>query len=425
MTSLLIDPASSRSELLQRYLQVRSKTEALCEPLEREDMAIQTMPDVSPTKWHLAHTSWFFETLVLLRGDFGYSVFDPCYAELFNSYYRSLGAPYPRDRRGLLSRPTVPEVIEYRRYVDDAVTRLLENGSVDALQRVAATLRLGLHHEQQHQELLLMDVKHVLCENPLRPSYRSAPHRSIDRASPMAWRAFQGGSSPIGSSTDEFTFDNERPQHEVVLAPFELASRLVTCGEYCDFIEDGGYQRPELWLADGWDTMRREGWRAPLYWDARDHEWTLTTLGGQRELDRAEPVCHVSYYEADAYATWAGLRLPTEFEWEHVARNQPVNGNFLESEALHPTPARPSLDGASVSQLFSDVWEWTSSPYSAYPGYEPFVGELGEYNGKFMINQLVLRGGSCVTPQEHTRATYRNFYYPGQRWMFSGIRLAR
>ncbi len=425
MSPALLEAPADREALLRDYRSVRRTTEALCEPLEREDMVVQTMPDVSPTKWHLAHTTWFFEALVLERSGAPYEVFDDRYAALFNSYYRSLGDPYPRAERGLLSRPTVDEILAYRRHVDGAVEALLSGGPDEASARVAPTLVLGLQHEQQHQELLLMDAKHVLARNPLRPAYRRAEHRRGDAAPPLAWHAFDGGEVEIGFEGAGFAYDNERPRHTVRIEPFELASRPVTAGEFLAFIEDGGYERPELWLADGWDLARREGWRAPLYWERDADRWRVMTLGGLREVDPAEPVCHVSYYEAEAYATWAGARLPSEQEWEHAAGDLEVRGNFLETGALHPRPeAGEGADGAPA-QLFGDVWEWTAGPYVPYPGYRPFEGELAEYNGKFMVNQFVLRGGSCVTPRGHVRPTYRNFYYPGQRWMFAGFRLAR
>jgi len=423
--------APAREELLRAYDQVRSTTEALCEPLEPEDMVVQTMPDVSPTKWHLAHVTWFFETLALSRSGAAYAPFDERYPALFNSYYRSLGDPYPRERRGLLSRPTVADVYAYRRHVDAAMTALLEEGPDEAVEKVTPVVTVGLHHEQQHQELLLMDVKHVLGQNPLRPAYRpriDRPDGTQEPSAPLEWRRFEGGRVEVGSAAEGFTFDNERPRHAVLLEPFELASRPVTAGEYRDFMADGGYQRPELWLADGWDLVQLEGWRAPLYWEAGGSDWRVMTLGGLRDVDPGEPVCHVSYFEADAYATWAGCRLPTEFEWEHAAEGQAVTGTLLGSGAYHPRAlraGRAAPPGEPLAQLFGDVWEWTTSPYAPYPGYAPFEGALGEYNGKFMVSQIVLRGGCCVTPQRHLRRTYRNFYYPHQRWMFSGLRLAR
>ena len=448
------------NELLRSYESVRATTDALSAPLEPEDMVVQSMPDVSPTKWHLAHVTWFFETLVLARSGSPYSVHHEGYHELFNSYYESLGDPYPRDRRGLLSRPTVKEVRAYRRHVDAAMGELLEASSDESLDELAPTITIGMHHEQQHQELLLMDIKNVLAQNPLRPAYKKEARRAAQGApsdlltprgpaapkvlghptrpsgsvAPVEWRAFAGGVIELGAGTpgashvptgEHFTYDNERPRHRVLLQPFELASRPVTAGEYVAFMEDGGYERPELWLADGWDRVQRDGWRAPLYWQEDGGGWNVMTLGGLAPLDPDEPVCHVSYYEAEAYARWAGCRLPTEGEWEHAARSAAVPGTLLESGACHPRPLREAPADGALAQMFGDVWEWTSSSYAPYPDYEPFRGELGEYNGKFMINQMVLRGGCCVTPRSHLRSTYRNFYYPHQRWMFAGIRLAR
>jgi ergothioneine biosynthesis protein EgtB len=424
--------APEREDLLRAYASVRSTTEALCAPLETEDMVVQTMPDVSPTKWHLGHVTWFFETLVLQRSGTEYTSFDERLPALFNSYYNSLGSQYPRARRGLLSRPTVSEVRAYRQHVDEAMTELLEEGPEEAIEQTASVVTVGLHHEQQHQELLLMDIKHVLAQNPLQPAYRST-ERVPSTTLPMKWRSVAGGLVDVGAeaaAANEFTFDNERPRHTVWMAPFELASRPVTAGEYRAFMADGGYERPELWLSDGWTRAQDEGWRAPLYWEKDGHGWRMMTLGGLREIDPGEPVCHVSYYEAEAFARWAGCRLPTEGEWEHAAdehrgNRRAASGTFLESGAFHPRPLRRSQEEETFDQFLGDVWEWTSSPYASYPGYQSFEGDLGEYNGKFMVNQLVLRGGCCVTPEGHVRSTYRNFYYPHQRWMFAGFRLAR
>ena len=416
---------AERETLLHDFSRVRKTTTSLCEPLEPEDMVVQTMPDVSPTKWHLAHVTWFFEAFVLGDSAPEYAKFDDRYHGLFNSYYQSLGDPFPRHERGLLSRPTVSDVRAYRCHVDAGVASLLEEASDEVFDRVAPVVEVGLHHEQQHQELLMMDIKHVLANNPLRPAYQDPGSVSPVLPTELAWRRFDGGEIQVGTQTDGFAFDNESPRHPVLLAPFELATRLVTAGEYEAFIADGGYERPELWLADGWSIVGREGWRAPLYWEHDGEGWKVMTLGGLRPIDPAEPVCHISFYEADAFATWAGARLPTEFEWEYASEFHELSGTFLESTDFHPQPLEPSPADAAVSQLFGDVWEWTSSPYCPYPGYEPFDGSLGEYNGKFMINQMVLRGGCCVTPQSHMRRSYRNFYYPHQRWMFSGLRLAR
>ena len=423
--SPVLEATLDRRALLDRLHHVRAVTEELCTPLTAEDMGVQSMPDVSPTKWHLAHTTWFFETLVLERFREGHRPFDPAFAQLFNSYYESLGRPFPRSRRGMLSRPGLERVLDYRRHVDGILGELVEEAAPELFEDLAPLVELGLHHEQQHQELLLMDIKHVLAQNPLRPTYRAARRPASESPGELGWTAFAGGEVEVGHEGAGFAFDNEGPRHRLLLAPYELANRLVTAGEYQAFVEDGGYRRAELWLSDGWDRVQREGWRAPLYWEEDGDGWSHMTLGGHRAVEPAEPVAHLSFYEAEAYATWVGCRLPTEFEWEHACRDRDVSGNLLESGALHPAPARPALDGRAPAQVFGDLWEWTASAYGAYPGYQPFAGELGEYNGKFMVNQLVLRGGSCLTPQGHLRPTYRNFFYPDQRWMFSGLRLAR
>ncbi len=414
-----------RERLMSDYSDLRATTMALCDPLEPEDMVVQTMPDVSPTKWHLAHVTWFFETFVLDRSGRPYAPFNPGYHQLFNSYYQSQGKPFPRAERGFLSRPTVDDVRAYREHVDSAMLELISDSSDAVIERVASVVEVGLHHEQQHQELMLMDVKHVLAKNPLRPAYQSKPSLVNTSVPSMQWCSSTGDAVRIGNKTAEFSFDNEGPEHEVLVHPFELASRLVTVGEYLSFMAEGGYERPELWLADGWELVQRENWRSPLYWEESEDGWRVMTLTGLRPVDPGEPVCHVSYYEADAFATWAGLRLPTEFEWEYAAKGRSIAGTFLESETFHPQSIGHLGEAAEPAQLFGDVWEWTSSAYAPYPGYRPFAGNLGEYNGKFMANQMVLRGGSCVSPKSHLRETYRNFYYPQQRWMFAGIRLAR
>ncbi len=404
------------------YRTVRDATERLCEPLSREDYVVQSMPDVSPTKWHLAHVSWFFETFVLKPHATGYRPARPEFEYLFNSYYNAVGEQYPRPRRGLLTRPTVDEVYEYRAAVDAAMLALLEEDDHD----LATLVELGLNHEQQHQELILMDIKHVLSCNPLHPAYRPAPEARSLAAPGLEWIERDESVRWIGHQGDGFAYDNESPRHRVLVPAFRIASRPVTNGEFLEFIRDGGYRTPTLWLADGWSTVEREEWQAPLYWIRRDGAWHEFTLGGLRALDPAAPVCHVSYFEADAYATWAGARLPTEAEWETVAREQPVEGNFLEQDALGPRAAPADAGGAAAPvQLFGDVWEWTRSPYQPYPGYRANPGALGEYNGKFMCNQQVLRGGSFASPASHLRATYRNFFYPHCRWQFAGLRLAR
>lgn len=408
-------------EMVFQYRAVRERTEAICEPLAVEDYGIQTMPDVSPPKWHLAHVSWFFETFLLIPFHTDYRPFHPQFDYLFNSYYETHGQPFPRPQRGLLSRPTVAEVYRYRAHVDQAMEALLHT-SVDH-EEIQNRLILGLHHEQQHQELLLTDIKHILAFNPLRPAYReTASQAAHDHDTPLRWFKFSGGVKAIGHDGNGFSFDNETPRHNVYLEDYSLASRLVTNEEYLEFMAAGGYAHPEYWLSDGWRTVCTQGWQAPLYWERQDGDWWHMTLAGYKAVVPAEPVCHVSFYEADAYARWAGKRLPTEAEWETASVQHPLNGNFYESSLLRPAPAAFAQQG--LAQLFGDVWEWTQSPYRPYPGYRPLAGSLGEYNGKFMCSQMVLRGGSCATPATHIRATYRNFFYPGDRWQFSGIRLA-
>jgi ergothioneine biosynthesis protein EgtB len=423
---------TEQARLAERYQEVRRVTEALCKPLETEDYVVQSMPDASPAKWHLAHTSWFFETLVLKpeAAGRGPSIGPAQYAYLFNSYYNALGERIARSERGLLSRPTVAEVYRYRAAVDEAVLEFLERAPADDLARAAPTLILGLHHEQQHQELILTDLKHLFSRNPLRPAYVVQEATAGAEPGPLGWVAFPAGLRQIGheGAVAGFAFDNELPRHKVYLEGFRLADRLITNGEYLSFIEDDGYTRPEFWLSDGWNTCTANRWTAPLYWEREATGWRIMTLAGLRDLDPSEPVCHVSYYEADAYSRWAGARLPTEAEWEVAAAVVPCVGTFLEREQYHPAPL--SLSATSQSgdpgprQLFGDVWEWTQSAYAPYPGYRPLPGALGEYNGKFMCSQLVLRGGSCATPGSHIRPTYRNFFPPDARWQFSGIRLA-
>ncbi|MDX1648879.1 MAG: ergothioneine biosynthesis protein EgtB [Myxococcota bacterium] len=416
--------SEAEADLTARFRSVRAATEALAAPLSPEDCTAQSMPDASPVKWHLAHTSWFFETFVLEPADPDWRTPDPAYRVLFNSYYHSVGRQYFRPDRGLVTRPGLAEVQRYRARVDEAVLRLLERGALD--RRLQGVVELGLHHEQQHQELVLTDVKHLLAHNPMHPAYREVPPEPRRPVPPLGWHAVEGGLREIGFAGPGFAFDNEGPRHRVWLEPFELAGRLVTVAEYLAFMEDGGYARPELWLSDGWAVVQERGWDAPLYWRGDDAEgWQAQTLAGLRALHPDEPVCHVSHYEADAYATWAGARLPTEAEWEVVAAELPVKGNFVENERFHPAPLGPADAALGPAQLFGDVWEWTASAYAPYPGFRPPAGALGEYNGKFMANQMVLRGGSCATPNGHVRATYRNFFYPDARWQFSGIRLAR
>jgi ergothioneine biosynthesis protein EgtB len=415
------DRAPHRS-LAERYREVRQTTDSLAEPLSPEDCTVQSMRDASPVKWHLAHTTWFFETFVLERGIADYRPYHPQFRVLFNSYYNEVGAQHPRPERGLLSRPTLDEIRAYRAEIDRRVAEFLARSAVEPL---ADTIELGLHHEQQHQELILTDVKHMLSLNPLNPAYRDLPVAPVRETAPLRWCYHPGGIAWIGHGGGSFCFDNERPRHRELVDAFALGSRPVTNGEYLEFIEDGGYARPELWLSDGWDAVRVGGWQAPLYWQGeRRGPWRVMTLSGLRDLRADEPVCHVSVYEADAFARWYGARLPSEAEWEITAGKVAPDGNFLEDGWFHPT-ARESEPTGAPAQLFGDVWEWTQSPYAPYPGYRPPPGALGEYNAKFMCNQFVLRGGSCATPRSHIRLTYRNFFPPQVRWQFSGIRLAR
>ena len=500
---------NGHSALLVRYREIRAVTERLAGALSAEDCAVQSMPDASPIKWHLAHTSWFFETFVLAPALGGYRPFRPEYRVMFNSYYNLVGDQHPRPDRGLLTRPPLEEILAYREHVDRRMEQV-RAGDGGVRPAIRSAIELGLQHEQQHQELILTDLKHLFAQNPLRPAYSSgllrgdgAATRPLQRAGgrrpgpgsmpelgpegrrratadlnhgagprtgrstrawtaknpPLEWRRFEEGVRGIGCGAAGFAFDNERPRHHALVGGFEIASRPVTNGEFLAFVEDRGYEKAALWLSDGWDAVRARGWAAPLYWERSDGEWSEFTLGGLRRLDPEAPVGHVSYYEADAFARWAGARLPTEEEWETAAEGCPLEGNFLESGLLRPAPAAPaaetsgtaramttrseprtgrrseriaisrridSSDGAAdLRQMFGDVWEWTGSAYRPYPGYRPPEGALGEYNGKFMCNQLVLRGGSCATPRSHIRPTYRNFFPPHARWQFSGLRLAR
>jgi ergothioneine biosynthesis protein EgtB len=416
---------ADRTALQAQLHQVRRESEVLTANLTPEDQSIQSMPDVSPTKWHLAHTTWFFETFVLNRFDPDYRAFDPAFAYLFNSYYEAAGPRHPRPERGLLSRPGVATVAAYRAHVDAALSRLVERVSADAWRAAAPLVELGAHHEQQHQELILMDIKHVFSVNPLLPAYQPPPPAPQTERSAAGRIEFAAGLVEIGHPGSGFAFDNETPRHRVWLDQFALATDPVSCADYCAFIEDGGYRRPELWLSDGWATVCREGWSGPLYWSRDAGQWVIFTLAGRRPLDPAEPVCHVSFYEADAFARWSGKRLPTEAEWEVAAAGLPLAGNFADARQLHPRPAeRAAVRGVRLRQMFGDVWEWTQSPYVAYPRFRPAEGAIGEYNGKFMSGQMVLRGGAAVTPKGHVRATYRNFFPPTARWAFSGLRLA-
>lgn len=428
--------ATALPALAQRFAQVRRQSERLIAPLSAEDCQLQSMPDASPAKWHLAHVTWFFETFVLEKFEAPFKPFDAGFRVLFNSYYNGVGDQYPRARRGLISRPSLQEVLAYRAQVNERVLALLAAPQLRDEEELDALITLGLQHEQQHQELLLTDIQHALSFNPQRPAYASGwPLRGI-HPQPLRWLHHEGGLVQHGfdaARDGPFAFDNETPRHPVYVAPFELASRLVTNGEMMDFIADGGYRRPELWLSMGWDWVAAGQRALPLYWENEAGRYRHFTLQGLVEVDSLTPVCHLSYFEADALARWAGARLPTEFEWELAARALPAasspsasstSGNFVETAAYHPLPQRESSH-AAPAQMLGDVWEWTQSSYSAYPGYRPWEGATGEYNGKFMCNQFVLRGGSCATPQSHIRASYRNFFPPEAQWQFSGMRLAR
>jgi ergothioneine biosynthesis protein EgtB len=413
------EPPPARAALLRaRYAALRRATRDLAAPLSPEDAMVQSMPDASPAKWHLAHTTWFFETFVLARTERAHRPFDPAYGYLFNSYYEAVGPRQPRPERGLLSRPPLGDVLRYRADVDarmgEALSRALPPDVLDVIE-------LGIAHEEQHQELLLTDVKHAFAANPLRPAY-GAPPPSRGDAPELGWLERDGGEVAIGAPATGFAFDNERPRHRALVVPYLLATRPATCGEWLAFMQDGGYARPELWMSDGWAAVQRHGWEAPLYWIRDGAGWLQFTLGGVRPVDAAEPVAHVSWFEADAYARWAGARLPTEVEWEAAAQVAAPDGTFAEDHRWHPAAA---ARGAGLRQLLGDVWEWTASAYTPYPGFRPTAGALGEYNGKFMVSQLVLRGGSCATPRGHIRPSYRNFFYPDARWQFSGVRLAR
>jgi ergothioneine biosynthesis protein EgtB len=419
----------ARAELRTQYGRVRDLTEALAAPLRPEDQVIQSMADVSPTKWHRGHTTWFFETFLLQPRLPGYDLYDADFGYLFNSYYEAVGPRHPRAQRGLIARPGVEEVARYRAHVDDAMQKLIDGCDADAWPELAELTVLGLHHEQQHQELLLMDIKHVLSNHNCDAAYVDSPIAAIAPARPLRMLALAGGLVEAGHPAvpHRFAFDNERPRHKVYLEPFAIGDRLVTAGEWLAFIDDGGYRKPELWLSDGWYAVQEHGWSAPLYWRAGDDGWSVFSLNGRRPVDPAEPVVHVSHYEADAFARWWGGRLPTEFEWEHaVATLGPADLDtglpFDAPYAARLHPAAATADG--LVQTFGEVWQWTASAYLPYPRFAPAAGAVGEYNGKFMSGQMVLRGSACVTPNGHARTTYRNFFPPAGRWMFGGLRLA-
>jgi ergothioneine biosynthesis protein EgtB len=417
-------PTDAGGATATTFRAVRDQTMQLAAPLSAEDCAIQSMPDASPVKWHLAHTTWFFETFILETFEEGFRPFDPSFRVLFNSYYHAVGNRHPRHERGLITRPELARVIAYRHDVDERLSRLLAQRWAPG-SRLAALVELGMQHEQQHQELILTDLKHMLSRNPRRPAYQKNWPLTIVEARKPHWLPFAGGLTALGHEGEGFAFDNEGPRHRVFLEPFELASHPVRHGDFIAFIADGGYRRPELWLSLGWDTVQARGWTAPLYWEWIDGAWHTFTLHGMVPVDPNTPVCHLSFFEAEAYARWAGARLPTESEWELAAHDCPVEGNFLESQALHPLALRRAPARAKPAQIFGDVWEWTRSDYAPYPGFKAAEGAVGEYNGKFMCAQYVLRGGSCATPRSHIRASYRNFFPPEARWQFSGLRLAR
>lgn len=410
------------TELYKEFLKVRKFTESLCEPLETEDFVIQSMTDMSPTKWHLAHTTWFFEEFILKKFYNNYKVMNELYSYLFNSYYVQAGERFSRPHRGLLSRPTVKEVMEYRNYIDKYMVDLLQKNDDDLPQKLKVLIEIGLNHEQQHQELIITDLKHLFSINPLYPVYKRLKYNQSDLPDKIDWLSYEGGIYEIGYSGNGFYYDNEKPKHKTYLNNFLIADRLVTNREYIEFINDDGYFRPELWLSDGYAMVDEQKWVAPLYWKKIEDQWMYYTLNGFREVVLDEAVCHISHFEADAFARWANARLATEAEWEFVSKDLNIEGNFVDDELFHPVWKN---DSNKVKQMFGTVWEWTQSNYLPYPGYKTPKGAIGEYNGKFMSGQMVLRGGSCATSKDHIRKTYRNFFHPHLRWQFSGIRLAK
>lgn len=413
-----MDQPLSRESLIAEFRRVRACTESLCSPLVADDYQIQSIVQTSPPKWHIAHVTWFFEAFVLPHFKPDYKSFDARFDFLFNSYYYTHGQMYPRPLRGMLSRPTLETVYQFRAHVNQEMMALMTGVDDELWSELAFRVLLGLNHEEQHQELLMMDIKHNFSVNPLKPAYRDDLKTPNGDIRPMRWLEREGGIHQIGHCGGCFAYDNEMPRHDILLRDFSLADRFVTNSEYMEFILDGGYKNPALWLSDGWALIQREDTHMPLYWQKDEEGWNQFTLGGLRKLNPHEPVCHISYYEADAYARWAGKRLPLESEMEIVLAEQDVSGNFTDSELFHPAPA------GDEGQWFGDLWAWTASPYSAYPGFKPLAGSMGEYNGKFMSSQMVLKGGSCVTPHGHSRASYRNFFYPDERWIFNGVRLA-
>jgi ergothioneine biosynthesis protein EgtB len=414
---------NSRSIVQSEFSNVRKFTEAIIEPLEIEDYLVQAMTDVSPVKWHLGHATWFFEAFVLIPYDATYQIFNAEFDHLFNSYYVTHGTPFKRSQRGVLSRPTVKETIEYRHYVEEHITNLLSHIDDDTLEEIYPILEIGINHEQQHQELILMDTKYNFSVNPLKPVYQIQEPSTTMSAPSQDWINFEEGITHIGHGDDSFAYDNEGPRHKVWLEAYSLANRPVTNGEYMKFIEDGGYTNPKFWLSEAWTIVNDRKWLSPLYWEQVEDIWHHFTLNGLVRVVEDEPVCHISYYEADAFARWAGKRLPTEAEWENAFSSSKIKGHFSDSKIHHPI-SKYEKNSEGFMKAFGDVWEWTQSPYTAYPGNKPYKGTLGEYNAKFMSNQIILRGGSCVTPESHMRVTYRNFFHPDKRWQFSGIRLA-
>jgi ergothioneine biosynthesis protein EgtB len=411
--------------LADAFERTRQLSMEICEPLEREDYVVQSMTEASPAKWHLAHSTWFFERFIL-NAELGHDLLHPEFNYLFNSYYNAAGDQWTRSQRGLLSRPTVDKIEAYRADVDSVMHDLIVSRATDDPE-LARLVELGIHHEQQHQELLVTDTKHMFAQNPLYPQVIEPPKSRRSGSAPqLEWLTLDGGTYEIGWNGEGFAYDNESPRHEVLLRDCRIANRPVTCGDWIEFIEDGGYKDDRLWLSDGWAKRKEQGWSSPGYWVNKDGDWHLYTWWGLERVDPAEPVCHISYYEADAFAKWAGARLPTEAEWEVASRRGDVqSGRYLNVDRRHPTPVRGSAEADGPIQMFGDVWEWTSSSYGPYPGFEPWEGMVGEYNGKFMCNQMVLRGGSCATPPDHIRRTYRNFFYPHTRWQYAGLRLAK
>lgn len=415
--------STAQEQVQAIYQQVRNHWDKLCKPLVREDYVMQTEAGVSPPKWHLAHTTWFFEEFILKNNHSSYSIFNEQYPYLFNSYYNSMGQYMEKSSRGMVSRPVLDDVLAYRRYVDEAMMELLQQADEKSMAALQPLVNLGLNHEQQHQELFLMDIKNIFYHNPLNPVYHETD-LPVSTAQPLDWHAVEEGLTRIGYEGEGFCYDNEQPRHKAWLQPHALATRPVLNGEFLEFIEAGGYRDSRYWLSDGWDAVHRYNWFAPKYWIKDERGFKIMTLNGLKKLDENEPVSHVSYYEADAFARWKGLRLPTEFEWEHTARDHRVAGNFMDDECYHPIMPE-QFDGEPCAGLYGNLWEWTMSPYSPYPGFQKLAEGVNEYNAKFMCNQFVLRGGCCATPADHIRPTYRNFFYPEDRWQFSGFRLAK